>query len=212
MSRDCAAPEVLAARIADAARALPAAPARHLVAIAGPPGAGKSTVAQLAQRQLEQTGIPCGLLPMDGFHYDNAVLEDRGLLARKGAPETFDIAGFRALLDRLLRENEVAIPEFDRALDKSIAARAIIRGDQRLVLVEGNYLLLNEPGWSDLRSFWAATVFLNIGLQKIEARLTDRWLQHGLTPDAAKARALANDIPNARRIIRNSVPGDLVLS
>lgn len=211
MNPEDTAPEMQAARIADAACALPAALTRQLVAIAGPPGAGKSTVAHLAQQQLEQAGVPCGLVSMDGFHYDNVVLKDRGLLARKGAPETFDIAGFRALLDRLLREDEVAIPEFDRALDKSIAARAIIGPDERLVLVEGNYLLLNEPGWSDLRILWATTVFLNITLQTVEARLTDRWLQHGLALDAAKARAQANDLPNARRIIGNSVPADLAL-
>lgn len=211
MSKDGSSPEALAERIANAATTLPPQQNRHLVAVAGPPGAGKSTVTALAQAELNRRGHPTGLLSMDGFHYDNAILTALDMLHRKGAPETFDVAGFHALLLRLQTEDAVAVPEFDRDLDKAIAARSIVTQDQRIVLVEGNYLLLDEPGWVELQSLWSVRVFLDVDLQTLETRLTDRWLSHGLPADAARDRALANDIPNARRVVTHSLPGDVVL-
>ena len=205
------APDVLADRIVDAVEALPAARHRQLVAIAGPPGSGKSTIASLATAKLNRRGVSAGLVPMDGFHFDNAILKERGLFARKGAPETFDLAGFRALLVRLRTDDEVAIPGFDRKLDLAIAARSMILPDQRVVLVEGNYLLLDEPGWVGLHALWALKVFLGVDLATLKSRLTDRWVGFGLDKQAARERALSNDIPNAERVIRNSAQGDLNL-
>ena len=212
MSNGSSSALTMAHHIAEAARALPQSQTRNLVAIAGPPGAGKSTVAALSRDLLQQQGIATGLVSMDGFHYDNAILSARDLLPRKGAPETFDVAGFKALLQRLLAEGEVAVPEFDREIDKSIAARALVTPDQQLVLVEGNYLLLQEPGWSDLSEHWALSVFLDVDLGTLEARLHQRWLDHGLPLDDARDRAFANDIPNAKRILSNSCRADLVLN
>ncbi|WP_209508217.1 MULTISPECIES: hypothetical protein [unclassified Ruegeria] len=205
------APDVLADRIVDAVEALPAARHRQLVAIAGPPGSGKSTVASLATAKLNRRGVSAGLVPMDGFHFDNAILKERGLFPRKGAPETFDLVGFHALLVRLRAEDEVAIPGFDRKLDLAIAARSMILPDQRVVLVEGNYLLLDEAGWSGLHALWALKVFLGVDLATLKSRLTDRWVGFGLDKQAARERALSNDIPNAERVIQNSVQGDLNL-
>ncbi|WP_371807934.1 hypothetical protein [Ruegeria sp. HKCCA0235A] len=212
MTGKLATPEALARKIADAVQALPPLQDRHLVAIAGPPGSGKTTAAGLATKELNLRGVATGLVFMDGFHYDNVILKDRGLLSRKGSPETFDLAGFHALLDRLRAEEEIAIPEFDRELDLAIAARSMITADQRVVLVEGNYLLLNEPGWSDLHQLWALKVFLDTDLKTLETRLTNRWIGHGLDANAAKDRAQSNDLPNAQRVIRNSIPGDLTLA
>ena len=206
-------PQGLADKIVDAVAALPvSATTRKLVAVVGPPGAGKSTVTALAQQALGRRGISAGVLSMDGFHYDNRILQARGLLPRKGAPETFDLTGFRALLQRLFVEDEVAVPEFDRTLDKSVAACSMVTPDQRIVLVEGNYLLLNEPGWCGLGDMWALSVFLDVPLPTLEARLRERWTGLGMTAEEAELRAGANDIPNARRVVQNSRPGDLVLT
>ena len=212
MTGESATPEDLANRIADAVNALPPSRHRHLVAIAGPPGSGKSTVANLARAELNRRDIPTGLVSMDGFHYDNAILAARGLEHRKGAPETFDLPGLYALLKRLRTEDEVAVPEFDRQLDLAIAARSMITLNQRTVLAEGNYLLLNEPGWLNLRSLWTLKVFLSVNLQTLEDRLTARWIGFGLDNKAASDRALSNDMPNANRVIRNSAPGDILLT
>lgn len=117
---------------------------RFLVGIAGPPGAGKSTFAQALI-----TALPHSVcVPMDGFHFDNAVLDQLGLRARKGSPETFDYAGFAATLDRIRRgEPNVAIPVFDREMDLARAGAALIGQEIKFVVVEGNYLLLDAgPG------------------------------------------------------------------
>ncbi|MEM1429128.1 MAG: hypothetical protein AAGG09_06700 [Pseudomonadota bacterium] len=204
-------PERLATRIADAVAALPALPTRRLVAVAGPPASGKSTVAALVRDALQARGTPTGLLAMDGFHLDNAILTERGQLHRKGAPETFDAAGFRAMLRRLIEEEEVAVPEFDRSRDLAIAARAIVSAAQRTVIVEGNYLLLDEPDWQACARYWSLSVFLEVPPAELEQRLIARWLAHGLDAEAAAARARSNDIPNAHRTLQNSRQADLVL-
>ena len=113
-------PAELAARITAAAAG---GPRRYIVAIAGPPGAGKST---LATDLAERIGEGARVVPMDGFHLDDAVLNARGLRHRKGAPETFDAAGFLHLLQRLRAEEEVAIPIFDRTLELSRAAADVV--------------------------------------------------------------------------------------
>ena len=129
-------------RIASAIPPLEAEGDRVLIAIAGPPGSGKSTVAARLQQTLQTRGTPCGLVPMDGFHLDNDILRDRGLLARKGAPETFDVAGFAALIDRFAEGGAVPIPVFDREADRVIEDGDQVAADERYVIVEGNYLFL----------------------------------------------------------------------
>ena len=207
-----AAPSDLARQIADAVMALPPSPNRQLIAVAGPPGSGKTTVAELARQELDLRGHPTGVLAMDGFHFDNAVLAGRGLIERKGAPETFDTSGFIAMLHRLLDEDEVAVPTFDRKLDKAIAASAVIGPKQRTVIVEGNYLLLEQEGWRACGGLWALRAFLDVPFPELERRLIERWTAHGLEAHLARQRALSNDIPNAELVVERSKSADLVLT
>jgi pantothenate kinase len=186
---------------------------RFTIAIAGPPGAGKSTLAQALLDALNaaRPGI-AALMPMDGFYYDNAVLEPLGLMPRKGAPQTFDAPGFLATLARIHAGGaDVAVPVFDRAADLSRAGACVISRDSPIVLVEGNYLLLDAPPWHETAQLFDLTVFLSVPREILEQRLVRRWLDHGLPPEAARERALSNDIPNALLVMQRSRPADCVL-
>src|SRR5690606_7972087 len=116
---------------------------------------GKSTLAERLAAELIARGESAAIVPMDGFHYDDVVLRARGLSHRKGAPEPFDFRCLRVLLQRLrAREPEIAIPLFDRSMEVSRAAAAIIDRDVRFALVEGNYLLLDEDPWNGLQDMF----------------------------------------------------------
>lgn len=181
---------------------------RKLIALAGPPASGKSTIAEALVTHLGQTAA---LVPMDGFHYSNAILDARDLRARKGAPETFDLAGFNTLMWRLRTEGEVAVPTFDRSLDTSIGSSVLIEAHHSLIIVEGNYLLLDEPDWKDLKQHWTLSIALDVPDDVLEKRLVQRWLSHGLSTQAARNRAMSNDIPNAQRVMRNRLMPDLTI-
>lgn len=183
-------------------------PGRFMVAVAGPPGAGKSTVAADLVRWM---GTGARVVPMDGFHYDDAVLARRGQQSRKGAPETFDVAGFRHLVTRLKTEAEVAIPIFDRSMELSRAAADVVGPDDRVLVFEGNYLLLDAGLWAGLAAQFDLTVFLDVTEAELVRRLTARWLHYGKTQEAAAAWIAGNDLPNIRTVQSRSRLADITL-
>lgn len=183
-------------------------PTRFLVALAGPPASGKST---LAQRLAAELSPGARVVPMDGFHYDDAVLRARGLSGRKGSPPSFDAAGFVHLIRRLRAEDEVAIPLFDRSMELARAAADVVGPQDRILIVEGNYLLLDQAPWTDLAPLFDLTVFLPVPEPELIRRLTARWAHHGKTPQAARAWIEGNDLPNARLVLTGSRPADIVL-
>lgn len=183
-----------------------------LVAIAGPPGAGKSTVAERIRSRLASEGRRAAVVPMDGFHLDNAVLAERGLLHRKGAPETFDVHGFRHLVSRIAAgEQDVVYPLFDRKRDVAVAGAAVLARDTEFVLFEGNYLLLREAPWAALAGYWTFSIWMNAKEAALESRLLERWVSQGLPEAEALARLRGNDLPNVRFVCDHSAPGDLAL-
>jgi len=177
---------------------------RVLIAIAGPPASGKSTLAKMLQMRLDEKSMSCGLVPMDGFHLDNETLKARGLLSRKGAPETFDVNGFKTLIHKLTTEKEISAPLFDRARDCVIPDAVCIQEHHQYIIIEGNYLFLDEKLWRDLQTYWSLRVFISPPLKVLEQRLIQRWIAHGLDVAAAKERAASNDIPNAEHILEQS--------
>lgn len=202
--------------LVDALCGLQPAEGRTIIAVAGPPGAGKSTLADALVKALSarlQEGR-AALLPMDGYHFDNAVIEPRGLLPRKGAPETFDFQGYRAMLTRLRGEPEmeIAVPIFDRTLDLARAGARIIAADDCVVVTEGNYLLLDRAPWPALAPLFDITVFLTAPETLLRDRLVDRWLTHNLPHEAAELRAEENDMPNARLVLHHSRPPDILFA
>jgi pantothenate kinase len=205
-------PRELAAELAADLLARSAGRPRYLVALAGPPGAGKSSLAEalLAECDAAAPGR-AALVPMDGYHYDNAVLDERGLRARKGAPATFDVDALARDLERIRQGREVAVPVFDRGLDLARASARLVGPERSLVIVEGNYLLLDAAPWSDLSSVFDRTLLLTADLETLRRRLVRRWLDHGHDPDAAAARAEDNDLANARLVLAQSRAPDLLL-
>lgn len=193
----------LRARLRDMARG----PARRMVALAGPPGAGKSHVTEALLADLPGAA----LLPMDGYHLDDRLLAARGDLARKGAPWTFDLDGFAAMLARLAADDgrAVLVPAFDRELEISRAAAREIPAQARLILVEGNYLLLDRPGWRELSRHFALSVMLRVPEPVLRARLAARW--RTLPADQARAKLEANDLPNMALVREASRAPDLIL-
>lgn len=198
----------IASRVADLSHGRP----RTVVAVAGPPASGKSTLADELAATLNASGITAKVVPMDGFHLDNTILKERGLFVRKGAPETFDAEGFIALVRQLKTGKAVSIPLFDRQNDISVADADTVSTDCNVVIIEGNYLLFGEPPWNRLAGLWDLSISLEVPADQLRNRLVKRWINHGMTPQAALARTVSNDLPNAERVRKSSLPADMVIS
>ncbi|MDA9991146.1 hypothetical protein N9E48_10120 [Paracoccaceae bacterium] len=187
---------------------------QYVVAIAGPPASGKSTLSKALSNHLNGINdLRSVVVPMDGFHLDNDRLDDLSLRHRKGAPETFDFNGFATLLRRLGRSSQaIYYPTFDRVLDKAIAGKGVVYPEDQVILVEGNYLLLDVQPWSQLKALFDHSIFINIPIDVLRSRLIQRWLDLDHTPEEAKARALSNDIPNAALVCDGSIKADQLMS
>ncbi|GAA2346337.1 nucleoside/nucleotide kinase family protein [Saccharopolyspora halophila] len=192
------------------ARELASTGRRRILGITGPPGSGKGTLAEKLRTELGPAAV---VVPMDGFHLAEAELHRLGRRDRKGAPDTFDAAGYAALLQRLRTpgEHPIYAPEFHREVEESYAGSIAVGPEVPLVITEGNYLLLDEGPWSEVRGLLDEAWFLDPPHEELVSRLLARHTGHGKTPSAAREWVKTTDLPNAARIAPTRARADLVI-
>ncbi|MCH1867306.1 nucleoside/nucleotide kinase family protein [Nocardioides sp. CFH 31398] len=182
---------------------------RRILGLAGPPGAGKTTYAVAWARDLG-----AAYLPMDGFHLADVALDSLGLRDRKGAPETFDAAGYAALLRRLRERPDETVwaPAFERDLEQPLAGAIRIGPEVDVVVTEGNYLLLDDPPWRAVREALDECAYLDVDDAVRTERLVARHVEFGKSTAEAEAWVAAVDEPNARLVAASRGRADRVVS
>lgn len=170
---------------------------RTILGIAGAPGSGKSTFAAWIQQQFAPGSAV--VVPMDGFHLGNAIIDGTPLRTRKGAIDTFDAGGYLSLLRRLVRRDESVVyaPEFRRTIDEPVAASIAIPAEVPLVITEGNYLLVEQEPWKEVRAQLDEVWFVDTPPALRRSRLVARHVKFGMEPEAAQAWASGPDETNA---------------
>lgn len=179
-------------------------PGRFVLGITGPPGAGKSTLAgALAAIVADQRGVGIAVVaPLDGFHLSNETLDSLGLRSVKGAPQTFDAAGFVGSLRRVRDEPRATIlwPDFNRAAEETVPDAISIAPETRLVITEGNYLLLDQPQWREVRGLLDRVWYVDAPREILRRRLIDRQVANGRSRDDAIRHVDGSDLRNAELV------------
>ena len=188
-------PEIAAAMEALRRRLAPGT--RAILGITGAPGSGKSTFAEWIRQQFGPGQAV--VVPMDGFHLGNAIIDGTPLRQRKGAMDTFDAGGYLSLLRRLVRRDEPVVyaPEFRRTLDEPVAASIAVPAEVPLVITEGNYLLMEQEPWKDVRAQLDEVWFVDTPQALRLSRLVERHVSFGMDRQAAEAWAAGPDEANA---------------
>lgn len=211
-----------AVALADRIRSLHRPGRRVLIGVVGAPGSGKSTLSAAVLAHLASGDAPlkAALVPMDGYHLAQHVLDDAGLADVKGAPQTFDAAGYVALLERIAGTRSdgspaaevIYAPEFRRALEEPIAGAVPVRPEVEVVLTEGNYLLSDEPPWHRVRELLTEAWYLDVPEELRIGRLVSRHIAFGRTPEVSLERATTGtDGRNASYVLRSRPRADLLI-
>ena len=183
---------------------------RAIVLLAGPPGSGKGLLSAVWQRFGEDRGTPILTLSMDGFHYPNEYLRERDLLAVKGSPETFDVRALSIALAQLRAGTPLVWPVYDRNTHEP-RADGVPVGDEPIILIEGNYFLLDEPHWASLRRHVSMTIHVEVDRKTLRERIVARHIRGGMSAKEAEAKFLRSDLKNILRVEERSVAADRVL-
>lgn len=186
--------------------------ARVLLGVAGAPGAGKSTFsACLANAFGREEAL---VVPMDGFHLGNAIIDGTELRQRKGAPDTFDVGGYVSLLQRLRRRDEEVVyaPDFRRSIDEPVAASIAVPEAVPLIITEGNYLLSEDRQWQKVRAELDEVWFIDTAPELRLSRLVERHMLFGMDRPAAEAWAAGSDEANARLIAATRHRADRIIT
>lgn len=185
---------------------------RTLLGITGSPGVGKSTFAAYLRSSFgPETAV---VVPMDGFHLGNAIIDGTPLKQRKGAIDTFDVGGYLSLLQRLRRRDEETVyaPDFRRSIDEPVAASIAIPAELPLVITEGNYLLADHPQWREVRAQLDEVWFIEVPDSVRMSRLVERHVLFGKERSAAEAWAGGSDQANAELIEKTKAFADRIIS
>lgn len=188
---------------------------RILAGMAGAPGSGKSTLAEAVVEEINRRNPSlAAVFPMDGFHFDDAVLRAMGRLPNKGAIDTFDAHGLRHMLQRLKanEDDPIAVPVFDRSLEIARAGGRLITRETGIIVCEGNYLLMRQEPWDRLHHIFDLTVLVDVPVEELRRRLRERWFFYGLDEESTRRKLDDNDIPNGMAIIEGSIDPDIRIS
>jgi pantothenate kinase len=199
------------ADLVDRARALVTGGRRAVLGITGAPAAGKTTLAEELVRAIDADWV--AHVPMDGFHLADAELDRLGLRDRKGAPDTFDALGYAALLRRLHEDEDdvVYAPGFERVIEQPIAGAIPVHRAARLIVSEGNYLLVDGPRWSKVRPLVDEVWYADLDQPERLRRLIDRHRRFGKDDAAAVAWATGTDERNAEVVRATRERADLIV-
>jgi pantothenate kinase len=207
--------------LADRARGLVGDGRRAILGITGAPAAGKTTLAEELVRALAPApppGLTAGAwvahVPMDGFHLADVELDRLGRRDRKGAPDTFDALGYAALLRRLREDTDEMIyaPGFERVIEQPVAGAIPVAREARLIISEGNYLLLDEPPWAVVRGLFTEVWFVELERPERLRRLIERHVRFGKDVPAAVAWATGTDERNAALVAATRARADLIVA
>jgi pantothenate kinase len=176
---------------------------RVIIGVVGKPGAGKSTITDYIMKNIK---IQAALVPMDGYHLSNKVLIELGRSERKGAPDTFDAKGFTSLLQRIRNnvDEDIYFPVFHREFEESYAAEGVVGARTRLVLTEGNYLLVDDENWDGIRPLLNESWYLAPDDSIRQQRLIARHMKYGKTKEEAEFWSLGSDEANAQVVAASS--------
>ena len=156
-----------------------------------------------------KSALDLGLI--DGIGNADQILKEKNLLLKKGSPETFDVMGLINFVSRLDKEDEVVIPIFDRSLELSRSSAVISSKNTKVILVEGNYVLLNSYPWKELHKFFNSTIMINCEEKILEKRLIERWENFNLPKEEIDKKVYENDLPNGVNVLKNSIEADYIL-
>ena len=187
---------------------------RILIGVVGPPCSGKSTFSSQFNKFLIKKNKKeySKIIPMDGFHFDNVILKKRNLLARKGDPITFDVNGFIDLVKKIKfnTNSPVALPVFDRDLELSRGSADIVQKNNRIIIIEGNYLLLKNAPWNFLKKYIDIFVFLNVDKKILHERSKKRWKHYGVSKKEI-LKKVKNDMNSVKIVLQNSNKAHIVI-
>lgn len=184
--------------------------ARCIIALAGPPGSGKGVLCELWSQLADKMDLSLVAVSLDGFHFPNAYLTQRGLADVKGAPETFDVRSMTIAMAQARAGTPAQWPRYDRNLHEPVPDGPEIT-DQNILVVEGNYLLLDEPHWASARRYADLTVRVWTDRSTLEDRIVARHMRGGMTREEAREKFAASDLKNILRVDEHSIAPDIAL-